>query len=144
MSDEALVGGPGPGGPRIDAALARSVEALKEFLARPGYAFSNAEVLANLRAVHAFLGTVNAAYLGLVGELAARPEALPGVLPGKTAVTFLREGLRIAGPQAGRDVRAATAIASAAAELPAMGQALAAGTVSREHLDVAVSTLGRI
>ena len=145
MSDgAAVVVGGGPGGPSTDAALARAVEGLRDFAARPGYAFSDAELLANLRGVHAFLATVDAAYLGLVAELDARPGVLPGVPAGRAAATFLREGLRVSGPQAGRDVRAAKAIASAAPELPVMGAALAEGAVSRDHLDVAVSTVARI
>ena len=116
MSDEAVTGTEA-GGPLVDAviadeALLRSVGAVREFMARPGYAFSNAELLANLRSVHSFLATVNAAYLGLVAELDTRPGVLPGVVPGKAAVTFLREGLRIAGPQAGRGVRRQPAAAA--------------------------------
>jgi len=66
MSDEAGDAGPGPGGPVVDAALLRSVESLREFAARPGYAFSDAELLANLRAVHAQNATLQATYLGLI------------------------------------------------------------------------------
>ena len=135
---------PGPGGPGADAALIRTVEALQGFLARPGYVFSNAELLASIRTAHSLIAVANAAYLGLVAELDVRPEVLPGVAAGRAAATFLREGLRVSGPQAGRDVRAAKAIASATPELPAMGTALAEGTVSRDHLDVAVSTVQRI
>ena len=145
MSDgAAVVVGGGPGGPSTDAALARAVAGLRDFAARPGYAFSDAELLANLRGVHAFLATADAAYLGLVAELDSRAGALPGVPAGRTAATFLREALRVAGPRAGRDVRAARAIASACPELPVMGAALADGTVWRDHLAVAVSTLARI
>src|SRR5512142_2518270 len=98
MTDDAGMLPPGPDGPAVDAALIRSVQALREFLGRPGYAFSTAETLANLRAIHAHLATAQATYLSLVAELDRRPEALPHVPPGKTAATFLREALHLCGP----------------------------------------------
>jgi hypothetical protein len=124
--------------------LGRCLELLAGILARPGYAFSDGEVLANLRAVYAVAARVEAVKLAFVAQLAARPDVVPGSRPGRAGVTFLTEGLHLSGRQAARDVAAAAAIASAAPQLPVMGQALVEGEVSREHLDVAVATLARI
>jgi len=132
------------------AGLLRSQELLREVLSRPGYAFSDAELLGSLRAVQALTGVAEAVKLALVAELEARPGAVPGAARGAVAVTFLSEGLRQSRPHAVRDVAAAAAIAagsgpgSGPGELAQMGAALAAGEVSREHLDVAVSALRRI
>ena len=87
---------------------------------------------------------VDALKLAFLAELDIQPEAVPGA-PAKTAAAvFLREALHVSGMTAARDVAAARAVASACPELPLMGQALADGVISREHLDVAVSTLRRL
>lgn len=54
---------PGPDVP--DTALTGAMEWVREFSARPGYAFSDGELLANLRAVHALIGVAEAAKLAL-------------------------------------------------------------------------------
>ena len=64
---------------------------------------------------------------------------MAGARPGKVAATFLRERLRRS--RAAADVAAAHALDE---ELPRLGEALAAGEVSREHVDIAVRTLKRI
>ncbi len=60
MPDAARILDPSPDGPLVDAALICSMEALREFSARPGYAFSDGEVLANLRALQALASILHA------------------------------------------------------------------------------------
>src|SRR5688572_8932742 len=85
------------------------------------------------------LQAAEAAYLEHLLELDSRPDAVPGARPGRVAVTFARHKLRRS--RAAADVRAAHALAD---QVPMLGQALAAGEVSREHVDVAVRALRQI
>jgi hypothetical protein len=126
------------------AAIADSFDLLRGLMQRPGYAFSDGEVLGNLRLLYSMASVVEAAKLMFVAELRTRPEAVAGARPGRAVQTFLTEALRVSGPQANRDVAAAEALASSSAELPLMAQALADGEVHREHVDVAVSTMRRL
>jgi hypothetical protein len=132
------------GGVTAEAGLLQARELLGQVLVRPGFAFSDAQVLENLRVVHSLAGMVAAVKLALVAELDARPGAVPGAAGQAAAVAFLTEGLRQSRPHALRDVAAAAALAPGTGELAGMGAALAAGEVSREHADVAVATLRRI
>ena len=68
-----------------------------------------------------------------------RPSMVPGARPGTTARTFARHRLRSS--RATKDVRAAHALADA---LPMLAKALAAGEVTREHVDGAIAVLGKI
>ena len=85
------------------------------------------------------LQEAEATYLEHLLELDSRPEAVPGARPGQVAKTFARHRLRRT--RAAADVRAAHALAD---ELPMLGNALASGEVSREHVDVAVRALRQI
>ena len=85
------------------------------------------------------LQAAHSRYLAAVHALDSRPGSVPGARPGKAAVTFLRDALRRSAAAA--DVRAAHALAD---EMPMLGKALAAGEVSREHVDLAVRTLRRV
>ena len=87
---------------------------------------------------------VEAGRLGLVRDLDARPTAVAGAAPGRTAVTFLVHACRVSPGQAHRDVAAAHALNAESGALPQMGAAPASGEVSRAHVDVAVRTLTRI
>ena len=80
-----------------------------------------------------------ASYLTALGAVDERKVATD--VGAKSTAEWLRLRHRQAG--SGRDVAAARATASGG-ELSELGQALAEGRVSREHLDVAVRTLGRI
>ncbi len=80
-----------------------------------------------------------AAYLQLLGAVDERKVATD--VGAKSTAEWLRLRHRQAG--SGRDVAAARATAPGG-DLYELGQALADGRVSREHLDVAVRTLGRI
>lgn len=145
----------GAGDASAEPRVVRSVELIREVVDRPGFAFSDNEVLANLRALYGLAAVVEAAKLAFVAELVTRPEAVARSAPGaaagaggaagrRGALTFLTEALKLSGRQANRDLAAAAALASSAPELPRMGQALVDGEVSREHVDVAVSTLRQI
>src|SRR5690242_14497091 len=107
--------------PEANRPLLRAVDAVREVLDRPGFAWSDGEVLEQLRQVQALASVVHAVKLALVSELNGRPDAVPGARPGAAAVTFLTEALRESRPQAQREVSAAKALLSADAELPRMG-----------------------
>jgi len=139
MTDSGGRQGGDASGVAAPAPVVHSQELLREVVDRVGHAFSDGEVLANLRALTALAATVEAARLGFVQELSSRPTTVGG--PTGRASRFLMEGLRLSPAQARRDLAAAAAIRSGSAELPVMGAALAAGEVSREHLDVAVKTV---
>jgi hypothetical protein len=87
---------------------------------------------------------VDAAWLGLVRDLDARPEAVAGAQAGRVAATFLTHRLHVTSGQAHTDVAAAQAITPEGGLLAGLGAALAAGQVSRAHLDVAVRAVRRI
>jgi hypothetical protein len=146
MADARQWFGEGPSGAAAEQGLVCSRQVVRQVLDRPGYAFSDAEVLENLRSVTALAAVVEAVKLAFVAELNNRPDALMcGVQGGKGAVlAFLTEGLNQSRRQACRDLAAAEALASASPDLPLMGQALADGLVSREHVDVAVATVRRV
>ena len=108
------------------------------------WSLSDGELRSALLDAQAAGAGVEALRLGLVRDLDARPEAVPGVAPGRTAVTFLVHACRVSPGQAHRDVAAAHALNPDTGVLPEMGAALAAGEVSRAHVDVAVRTLARI
>lgn len=108
------------------------------------WSLSDAELRDAVGAGAAALARLEAAWLGLVRALDGRPEAVAGARPGKTAATFLIHGLRVSAGRAHADVAAAHAIDPDEGPLPRMGAALAAGEVSRAHLDVAVRAIARI
>jgi len=126
------------------AALAQMRGAVQGLLDRPGYAFSDLELTEILRQAYALAAGVEAVKFAFLQELSGRPEVGVGGPGGRGAVRFLTEGLRVSGHQAGRDLEAAAATRSVAAEVPLRGAALAAGEVSREHLDDAVATVRKI
>jgi hypothetical protein len=132
------------GGVGAEPGLIHARESVLAILGRPGYAFSDGELLANLRAVQELAGAIEALKLGFVAELAARPDPVTGGVRDSAALAFLTEGLNLSRRQANRELAAAAALASASAQLPLMGRALAEGEVTREHVDVAVATLSRV
>src|SRR5689334_8956791 len=81
----------------IDAELLATFASVRRVVERPGFAFSDAELLANLRQLNPLASVVHAAKLALVHELDGRPDAVPGARPGAAAVTFLTEAA--AGPR---------------------------------------------
>jgi hypothetical protein len=94
---------------------------------------------ARVEAAFRRLQQAHADFLTEVYDLDGSPEEVPDARPGRVAETFLRHKLHRPHPAA--DVRAAHALVE---ELPRLGKALAAGDVSREHVEVAVRTLRRI
>jgi hypothetical protein len=135
-----------------DEALAGPVaEALRPIRAeilglrdRSSWGLSDTELLDSIRSTRALKAALEALDLSLLATLQSRPEAVPDAHPGKAAVTFLTEALRVSHGQAGRDVTAAKAVAAESGVMPVLGAALAAGEVSREHVDVAVAAVNRL
>ena len=60
------------------------------------------------------------------------------------AETFLTEGLWVSRGQACRGVRAAVAVAAGSGTMPTLAAAFAAGEITREHVDVAVSAVSKL
>jgi hypothetical protein len=137
------------------------------------YALSDGEVRGAVVGAAAVLARAEAAFLDLVAGLDSRPEAVPGTRPGQGAAAFLHQVVLRSPGQVFRDVAAARAIdgigldaagpagagAGGSAEdgaagqdggpdgvggLPVMVAAFRSGQVSRQHLDVAVRTLGKV
>ena len=67
-------------------------EWLLRVLERPGYAFTDAQVLENLRAVYALAATVEAVKLAFVQELASRPQTVVGGPLGRGRETVPHRG----------------------------------------------------
>jgi Domain of unknown function (DUF222) len=133
-----------PAADEADEPLLRACDAVREVLARPGFAWSDGEVREQLRQLHALGSVVHAAKLAFIHTLDSRPDAVAGAPAGKVAVTFLTQALHESGPKANREAAAARALMSPDAELPLLAEALMAGEVSPEHVDSAVATLARI
>ncbi|MFN8080833.1 MAG: DUF222 domain-containing protein [Kineosporiaceae bacterium] len=130
----------------------------------PTLTLSDDELRTALIAAHRLANQVEAATLHLVRALDDRPEAMPTCPAGKVAATFLIHALRIDPGTAARDVAAARRLDSdgagvgvdtggtgpaggldaAGMGLPGVGAALAAGDISRRHVDHAIGCVGRI
>jgi hypothetical protein len=123
----------------VQEAVAKVREGLAELCDASLWALSDAESRDHLVRLAAIRNTVDAVYLMAVRDLDSRPDAVAGARPGRVAKTFLEERLRRS--HAAADVAAAHALAD---DLSMLGDALAAGEVSREHVDGAVRTLKRI
>lgn len=109
---------------------------------------SDPESRDGVREGFAVLQSLESAWLGLVADLDTRPGAVPGARAGTVAQTFLRAGLLRTSGQAASDVRAAHALAREAVPseggMPSLGQAFAAGQVSREHVDAALRAVRKL
>ncbi|MBL8929999.1 MAG: DUF222 domain-containing protein [Kineosporiaceae bacterium] len=141
-------------------ALSAQVRALQT---APMLTLSDEELRAAVIAVHRLANQVEAATVHLVRALDDRPEAMPTCPPGKVAATFLVHALRLDPGTAARDVAAARSLDPDGAGvgvdrgradtlspdavglgLPEVGAALAAGDISRRHVDHAIACLTRI
>jgi hypothetical protein len=112
-------------------------------------ALSDAQLRAAVAKCHRFMAVMQAHYLRLVGSLDHRPDAVPGARPSDRAATFLVHRLNLSPRQAGLDVKAAHALnpsptATTVKRLPRLGEALAEGHISREHVDVGVRVLPKL
>ena len=151
------------GGGRLAALVAEVSAQVCSLHTAPTLTLSDAELRDALIAAHRVANQVEAATVHLVRALDDRPEAMPTCcVPGKVAATFLVHALRVDPGTAARDVAAARALdpdgagvgvaddsdgaglGTAALGLPEVGAALAAGDISRRHVDHAVGCLGRI
>src|SRR3954468_13396892 len=123
----------GVGGASIVEAAVAQVEAGFADLAAAGMpVLSDAESRDLVARAHAMVAVAQSVYLRALRDLDGRPDAVAGARPGAVGVTFARHRLRRS--NAAADVRAAYAVADHG-ELPRLGAALAAGEVSREHVD---------
>src|SRR5512139_2426258 len=135
MSGSRVCGSDGAGGAGPDAALQACSVVLREVGGRPGFAFSDAELVECLRGVHEVIAVAESVRLRLVEALRTRPGAVPGSGPAGGAKRFLTEALHVSEGQAQTDLDAAQAAYSPDATVPIMGAALADGDVSRAHLE---------
>jgi hypothetical protein len=126
-------------GMSVRGAMAKIQEGLAELTDASLWALSDAESRELVVLAAGVRSAAEAVYLKTVLDLDTRPDAVAGARPGKVAVTFLRQRLRRS--RAAADVTAAHTLED---DLPRLGDALAAGEVSREHVDVAVQTMKRI
>jgi hypothetical protein len=126
-------------GMSVWGAMAKIQEGLAELSDASLWALSDAESRDLVTLAAGVRSAAEAVYLKTVLDLDSRQDAVVGARPGKVAVTFLRQRLRRT--RAAADVAAAHALED---QLPRLGDALAAGEVSREHVDVAVRTMKRI
>jgi hypothetical protein len=126
-------------GMSVWGAMAKIQEGLAELSDASLWPLSDAESRELVVLAAGVRSAAEAVYLKTVLDLDTRPDAVAGARPGKVAVTFLRQRLRRT--RAAADVTAAHALED---DLPRLGDALAAGEVSREHVDVAVRTMKRI
>ena len=99
------------------------------------------EVRDALVEVDAVRGQCEAAYLHLV-RAGLATEA--GARPGQETTGFLKDRLRLTGARARADVEAARLCDPELGDLAELGQALARGEVSRDHVDVARRALKRV
>ena len=138
----------GVGGDPVLGALAAVRAATAELSRARLWSRSDAAARIGVRDGFAAAQALQAAWLGLVADLDSRPEAVPGARAGTVAQTFLRAVLLRTGGQASADVRAAHALLPdadpGAGGMPSLGAAFAAGTVSREHVDVALRTMRKL
>ena len=157
-----------PTAPVAVLAVEEARAAVTGLLTAPLWALSDAQVRDVTKSSFRVLQSAQATFLRAVAELDERPGAVAGARAGQTAKTFLVHRLHRRIGQAAADVTAARAVRTqpdsgdegpvaghdfAAGgpdpldhprRLPRFGAALAAGDVSREHLDVAVRALRRI
>ena len=134
---------------------------LRELQTAPTPTLSDDELRTALIATYRVVNQVEAATLHLVRALDDRPQAMPTCTAGKVAATFLVHALRLDPGQAAHDVAAARALdpdgagvgvdtgtdpldSAATSGLPEIGAALAAGDISRRHVDHATGCLNRI
>jgi hypothetical protein len=141
MDDDA--GGPALKG-LFAAVLCPLVSQILALQDRATFGMDGVEHLDAIRAAGRVKAAVDSVYLRLLADVQARPEAVPGAAPGKVAESFLTEGLRVSRGQARRDVRTAVAVAAGSGTMPSLAAAYAAGEISREHVDVAVSAVNAL
>src|SRR5690606_33172758 len=123
-------GGTAADGAVPDALFTTARESVLALLERPGFGYTDTEVLANLRAAQELLASVDAVRLFFIEQARTRPGILPGVpVPGprveagRQAKQFLTDGLNVSLAAASRDLAAAEAIHSNSPTLPVMGAA---------------------
>lgn len=125
-------------GPGVLAALASVREGLAVARER-SWTASDDEATEALAAAYRLQASSRATYLALLVEAAGRDDKSVG----RCAVVGLAGSQRVSDARVRADLREARIIGPDGA-LPAMGRALAAGEISAEHVQAAMSTLSRI
>ncbi len=113
----------------------------------PAWSMNDTESRSAVTEAYRLVARTHAAALQLLADLNTRPDAVPGSRPGRGGQTLLRTALHLRAGAARDEVAAASAITATAGTpgaLPSLGQALADGLTTREHLDVMVKALRKI
>jgi Domain of unknown function (DUF222) len=136
--------GAGPAEPVPSAAhgLAVAAAGLREVLDAPVWPEGSQQLIDAVDQIVVLHRQAEAAYLRLLGELDAR--GIAATEGARNTTTWLRERHRLSPAAAKADVAAAAATHPEHGDLTGLGRALAGGTVSRAHLDVATRCLHRI
>jgi hypothetical protein len=128
--------------PSVVHGLAVAAAGLREVLDAPAWPVSSQQLIDAVDHIVVLHRQAEAAYLRLLGELDAR--GIAATEGARNTTTWLRERHRLSPAAAKADVAAAAATHPEHGDLTGLGRALADGTVSRAHLDVATRCLHRI
>ncbi|MBL8930276.1 MAG: DUF222 domain-containing protein [Kineosporiaceae bacterium] len=149
----------GFGGDAVAMVLDRVSRLVVPLQSAPTLTMSAQEVRAAVIAVHRAANQLQAVAVHLVRALDDRPELAATCRPGAVAATFLVHALRMDPGTAAREVAAArhldpdgagvgidarTGAGAVGVGLPEVGAALAAGDITRRHVDHAIACLSRI
>lgn len=121
----------------VQVGLALVREGLDLLLSASSWSLSDAEVRELVVDVTAQGGRLEAARGGLLREAVSREAPDARGQQGARTVNLLRSRCRVAPGRAAADVAIAKVTCPETGDLRAMGAALAAGEISREHVDVA-------
>ena len=124
------------------AAGPRAADAAAEALAASGLSLSRGDLRGAMVSLHSAQQALEAARLHVVRLLAAAED--PGPHPGAPTRHFLADALGIGAGAARADLEAARATDPDTGILREMGGALAAGEVTRRHVDVACRTVAAL
>ena len=140
--------GQGAGQPGVDGidpvarGLALIRAGLETILSARGWSTPDRDLLLFVKTLARLRSQGDAAHLHLLRMIEERESARATGAPSTAA--WLRVALRLAPGRAKADVDAAHAADPVTGSLAVLGAALARGDISREHLDTAVRTLGKI
>ena len=141
MAAEAVDAGSGH---PVLAALAQLDEVVEAALAEPTWSMSAVELGQALVATASFGGRFEALRGALLRESVSRETPDARGEQGARTVNLLKARCRVSPRRAGADVRNAKLTCPDTGTLRGLGAALAAGEVSREHVDVGRSALNRL
>ena len=126
----------------VEAGLALMREGLELVLSARGWSMSDRGLLASVVDLASLRSLGEAAHLHLLRMVEERESARSTGAPSTAA--WLRVALRLSPGRAKADVDAAQLADPDGGPLAALGTALGAGQISREHVDIGVRTLGKV